>query len=286
MRAIIPGRGTATADALLARTLSGLVGVPAILGIAWLGGVAFALGTGAVLVTGAAELLAAAMPPARRGELLPWRQRPLAYLGLALVALMVAAAYHGGEWWTGAAALAVALLLLASILRPRPSQVLGEWGLTTAAVLYVGLLGSHLVGLRQGAQGLDWTILAIFGAFTTDTSAYLVGRAVGRRRMAPHLSPGKTWEGTLGGLLLGAGGVVLINWATGLRLRPWELAPLAALLPVAAVLGDLGESFIKRGTGTKDASALIPGHGGFLDRLDSVLLTAPLVYYWRLWVVG
>ncbi len=287
MRAIIPSRvGTGTADSLLARTLSGLVGVPAILGVTWLGGVAFALGAGAVLVTGTGELLAAVLPPGRSGRFLPWRQRPLGYLGLALVGLLVAGAYYGGGWWMGALALTVALMLLASLLRAQPRPALAEWGLAAAGSLYVGVLGSHLVALRQGPQGFDWVVLAVFGAFATDTSAYLVGRALGRRRLVPHLSPGKTWEGTLGGLALGAGGIVLINWATGLRLPPWEVAPLALLLPLAAVVGDLAESFIKRGAGVKDASALVPGHGGLLDRLDSILFTSPLVYYWRLWVTG
>ncbi len=80
--------------------------------------------------------------------------------------------------------------------------------------------------------------------------------------------------------------MVLINWATGLRLPPAEVAALAPLLALSATLGDLCESFLKRGAGVKDASAAIPGHGGFLDRLDSVLFTVPLVYYWSLWVSG
>ncbi|GBD14376.1 Phosphatidate cytidylyltransferase [bacterium HR25] len=271
------------------RTVSALVGVPVILGLIYLGGVAYALAAGAVLAAGALELHAALGPGHRRGPDGSWHlvaQPPRAYLGLALLALLVAAAYHGPDWWAGALALSLVITFLWGFAHRQPAAALEGWLAQVAALAYLGLLGSHLVLLRRVENGQDWVTLAVFGAFAADTSAYLVGRLLGRHRIAPHLSPGKTAEGTLGGLLLGALGVVLINWATGLRLAPLQIAPLALLVPLAATLGDLAESFLKRGAGVKDASRLIPGHGGFLDRLDSVLFVVPLVYYWRLWVIG
>ena len=289
MRATILARlrtgGGAPADGLWARTLSALVGVPLLLGLVHLGGVAYALGAAAVLAAGTLELLAA-LYGAGRGPLRLWGQPAPAYLALALVGLLAAAAYHGPPWWTGALALSLALSFLWALTAPRPAQALPLWLPLVATLAYLGLLGGHLLLLRRLPGGEEWTLLAIFGAFSTDTAAYLVGRSLGRRPLAPHLSPGKTWEGTLGGLLLGSLGAVLINWATGLRLPPADIGALAPLLATAATLGDLCESFLKRGAGIKDASAAIPGHGGFLDRLDSVLFVAPLVYYWSLWVSG
>ncbi len=287
MKAIIRHpRRTGAGDGLLLRTFSAVVGVPVILAVLWLGGIAFALGTGAVMAVAMAEMQGALMPQGIRWGPLVWPRHPLAWMGIVLMGLMVAGAYHGGKWWMGAASLAFVLPLLASLPRPKLKEALGEWALVAAATAYIGILGSHLVALRQGPNGMDWTMVAIFGAFATDTSAYLVGRAVGKNRLVPHLSPGKTWEGTLGGMALGAGGVLLLNWATGLRLGASQIGPLAFFLPLAAVLGDLVESFIKRGAAVKDTSALVPGHGGFLDRLDSIFFTVPLVYYWRFKVMG
>ena len=128
-------------------------------------------------------------------------------------------------------------------------------------------------------------MLAVFATFIADTAAYFVGRAVGRIKLAPHISPGKTVEGTVAGLLVGALGVVLLNWVLGIRIDALELAPLAVLLPVAAIIGDLAESVVKRSVGVKDAGGLLPGHGGFLDRFDALLFTNVLVYYYVIWIV-
>ena len=127
--------------------------------------------------------------------------------------------------------------------------------------------------------------LAVFGTFAVDTFAYFTGRALGRHKLAPAISAGKTVEGTLGGLAGGFAVVVLLNYFLGIRLEAALIVPLAALLPLAAVLGDLAESMIKRGAHAKDAGSILPGHGGLLDRLDSLLFTLPVVYYFLIWVV-
>ena len=106
-----------------------------------------------------------------------------------------------------------------------------------------------------------------------------MGKLIGRHKMAPRISPGKTWEGTIGGLVGGLIVVVAINWPLDLPVSTGEAAMLGLVLPGVAVLADLGESALKRGAGVKDTSVLVPGHGGFLDRLDSLLFTVPLVYY-------
>jgi phosphatidate cytidylyltransferase len=103
--------------------------------------------------------------------------------------------------------------------------------------------------------------------------------------MAPRISPGKTWEGTIGGLAGGFAAIPLLNWPLHLPMSTGEALFAGMLLPVTAVLADLGESMLKRGAGVKDTSELVPGHGGFLDRLDSILFTVPLVFYFAVWVV-
>ena len=149
----------------------------------------------------------------------------------------------------------------------------------------MGFLGAHLLLLRDLDDGREWVFVAVFSTFVADTAAYFVGRALGRRQIAPAVSPGKTVEGGIAGLVAGFGAVFIIVWVVGLDVDELKLLPLALLLPAVAVVGDLGESLIKRGAGVKDTSDLVPGHGGFLDRLDSVLFTTPLVYYFVIWVV-
>lgn len=277
----------------LIRVASALIGVPVILAVIALGGFGFTIALGFVLVIATLEFYSLVAPAANPAvaELAPaglkrlFQQQPLGIIGAAFVALLVAAAHNGVDWWTGALALLVAVAFLWLVFRGQVEAALSDWLWATGGVLYVGFLGSHLVFLRALDDGRDWVILAVFATFATDTSAYFVGRFLGRTRLAPQISPGKTVEGSLGGLLAGALMVVLLNWSLGLRVDVGQIAPLAILLPVAAEVGDLAESLVKRGAGVKDAGVLIPGHGGFLDRLDSVLFTGVLVYYYVLWVV-
>lgn len=155
--------------------------------------------------------------------------------------------------------------------------------LTTAVMLlgvvYVAGLLSHLILLRNvDSDGLSLTLLAVIGTWITDTVAFFVGRAVGGRRLVPELSPGKTVAGAIGGWVSGFVSLLLagVFWAA----LPFDRAAvLAALIPVAAQVGDLLESGIKREAGLKDTGTLLPGHGGVLDRFDSLMLVVPLVYY-------
>jgi len=280
---------------LAQRVATALIGIPVILGlIAW-GGVAYSLAVAAILVLAALEFFAAtdhqrAAPAARssptRLNFSPYlKWRPLAFLGAAAVALLVAAAHNGSDWWAGALVLALFLVFLALLLQGDVQRGLHDWLWLVGGVVYVGFLGSHLVFLRQLDDEGQWAMVAIFSTWATDTAAYFVGRAIGRTHIAPAISPGKTVEGSLAGIVGGFGAVLFLNWATGLRVDLAEVIPLALLLPLTAVIGDLAESLLKRGAGVKDTGALIPGHGGFLDRLDSILFTAPLVYYFVTWVV-
>jgi phosphatidate cytidylyltransferase len=128
-------------------------------------------------------------------------------------------------------------------------------------------------------------VLALFTVFGTDTAAFFVGKAFGRHRMAPRISPGKTWEGAAAGLLAGVAVALLLDALFGLPLALWAAALVGAGVGMVAHGGDLVESALKRYVGAKDTGRLIPGHGGILDRLDSVVLSLVLVYYGARWVL-
>ena len=180
--------------------------------------------------------------------------------------------------------------LIAATLRGAPfEKMLASAGATILGVLYVVLLGGHLVAVRTGfnqplsADLLSFFFLVLMGS---DTGAYYVGRALGKHKLAPTISPGKTWEGVAGGI---AASLILATTAHYWFFPelPLKLAlPLAAVMTVLGILGDLTESALKRGAGTKDAAKLLPGHGGILDRLDSLLFNAPLIYYFGRFYFG
>lgn len=168
-------------------------------------------------------------------------------------------------------------------------------GSTVLGVLYVALLGGHLISVRVGfprpALGfpesysisthlLSFFFLVLMGS---DTGAYYAGRALGKRKLAPTISPGKTWEGAVGGMAASLLLAALAHYWFFPELSLRAALPLAALMNVLGVAGDLTESALKRGAKAKDAAQILPGHGGFLDRLDSLLFNAPLIYYFALY---
>lgn len=164
------------------------------------------------------------------------------------------------------------------------SKMLPGIGVTLLGVLYVAFLGGFLVATRIGFEfspGLSTHLLGFFFLvlFGSDAGAYFAGRAFGKHKLAPAISPGKTVEGLIGGLLSAAALAALSTWWFFSELPyPWSIS-LGCVLAVAGVLGDLAESAMKRGSKTKDAASILPGHGGFLDRLDSLLFGAPILYY-------
>ncbi len=257
------------------RVASAAVGLPIVLGLTVAGGRWFTAAVAIILFVATLEFQAS-----RTG----WR-RPLALGAAGWAAVLAVAAHTGGDWMLWAATGLVVLPLLWVTLTASPQEGLDQWLWAVGGVLYVGWLGSHIVLLRQGPDGRDWTLLALLATFATDTSSYFVGKALGRRSVAGRISPGKTLEGSVGGLLFGATAVLLLNYFLGLRKEAALIVPVAVLLPLAAQLGDLAESMLKRGMGIKDASQLVPGHGGLMDRLDSVLFTVVMLYYFVMWVV-
>lgn len=171
--------------------------------------------------------------------------------------------------------LMVALSLISEVAK-RPGWALLDFLVTGAGSLTIGVLFSFLIALRRSELGIWAVALAIAGVWAMDTAAYLAGRAWGSRKLAPHISPGKTVEGALAGLA--AMLVVFLIFSLTPRGSAIGIGPALALGAVAAVIGqagDLLESAFKRAVGAKDSSSLLPGHGGLLDRFDSLALAAP-----------
>ena len=173
--------------------------------------------------------------------------------------------------------------LVAATLRGAPyDKMISSTGVTILGVLYVVFLGSHLVAVRTGfphplsSDLLSFFFLILMGA---DIGAYYVGRAIGKHKLAPTISPGKTWEGVIGGVLAALVLAAVSHYWFFPELPLKFALPLAAVMVVLGILGDLTESALKRGAGAKDAANILPGHGGILDRLDSLLFNAPLLYY-------
>jgi phosphatidate cytidylyltransferase len=180
-------------------------------------------------------------------------------------------------------AFGVAVLLLGSILwlladRER-SDVVATLGLTTLFGLWVGLLASYAVPLVDRPEGAAVVLAVVGAAILTDIGGYVFGVAFGRHKVAPSVSPNKTWEGLIGGVLSAVLlGVLVLPWLTE-RFTPASAALLVGTCGVASFVGDLAESMIKRDLGVKDLGDLLPGHGGILDRVDGILLALPVGFY-------
>lgn len=166
------------------------------------------------------------------------------------------------------------------------SKMLTGVGVTVLGVLYIAFLGGFIVSMRGGFEDkgvshlstklLGFFFLVVMGA---DTGAYYVGKNFGKHKLAPAISPGKTWEGVVGGLILSSLFALLASFWFFPELNFKVAIPLAVVMSIVGLFGDLAESAIKRGAGAKDAASILPGHGGLLDRLDSLLFNAPILYY-------
>jgi len=179
-------------------------------------------------------------------------------------------------------ALTIVTLVVATFRGAPFDKMLASVGATILSVLYIPLLGCYLVAVRVGfepslsAHLLSFYFLVLMGG---DAGAYYVGRTFGKRKLAPSISPGKTWEGAIGGMVAALAMATLAHFWFFRDLPLKYALPLAAIMTIIGILGDLAESALKRGAGAKDAANILPGHGGILDRLDSLLFNAPLLYY-------
>jgi phosphatidate cytidylyltransferase len=252
------------------RLLVAAVGLPIVLGAAWLGGWwMFAL----VAVAG----LLAVDELYRAGR----QFRPLTLAGFVGLLAVLFGIELGGPGWMAAGVFLTLPLAFAFVLFAETRQAATvSLSFTLLGVVWVGLGLGHLVLLREiPDNGRDALFAVLLAVFATDTCAYLVGRLVGRRKLAPSLSPGKSWEGFVGGAV----GGVFVTWVWLYSVPDfvdqWQAVVLGVAIVLASTVGDLLESLFKRDVGIKDTGTLLAGHGGVLDRIDSLLVAGPAAYY-------
>lgn len=192
------------------------------------------------------------------------------------------------------AALAIAALTFALSRPDKLDRSLASVSATVFGVVYVALLAGYLIGVRMtpdapGTSRLAPKLLTMFFALVmmTDTGAYYAGRTFGRHKLAPRISPGKTIEGSVGGFFAAMITGPLCHFIFFPEIPLIHAAALGGVIGILGQVGDLAESMLKRGAGVKDSGNLLPGHGGMLDRVDSILFCAPVVYYYsRLLLTG
>jgi phosphatidate cytidylyltransferase len=213
----------------------------------------------------------------------------LIIMGTLLIVL--GRAYNGFEsapWIISLFVLASLTYHLLSYERGRDTAA-ADFGVTLAGALYIGWTGAYLVSLRAIPDGKWWILVVLPAVWFADSGAYLIGSRYGRHKLSPRLSPHKTWEGFIAGLVFGTlgGALMAVIWRIGAGPESAITASRGALLGFVVALltplGDLGESMIKRQFGAKDSGRLLPGHGGAFDRIDSWLWAAVLGYYMITW---
>lgn len=268
------------------RLLTAAVALPLLILIFWAGGLWFLALVLFVILVGMSEFYHLV----EAKGLLPQRLiGTLAALGLGLNA------FYGSPNYAALILTAAVLACLAfQLFRLDLTTAITGSATTMMGVLYVGWLLSHFVLLRNWTDpsgerdfGFFLVILVIATTFLADAGAYFAGRSLGKHKLWPRISPSKTWEGAVGGVIVGSLGLlatilVFDKWIFPTHFPRYHALILGPLLVVVSIFGDLAESMLKRDAGVKDSGAIVPGHGGILDRLDSILFVVPTAYYYLL----
>ena len=276
---------------MIQRSLTALVGIPVLVAAIWLGAPWL---TALVIVAGLAAIWELyRMTPALVGPL------PVVLGAAWVVAIILGAQAASGRdnllvisGGVTAAGSFTALLWFIAFYRGGESAGKKRFPIGLAYLvlgpIYIGFFLATALMLREitgpdaegpADLGRNWLLFAMLVTFAVDTGAYMVGRTVGSRPMAPRISPNKTWEGSVGGFVSAVAAALVLGLVFDLGIPVWQQAVIGAVLGVVAQLGDLIESKLKRFAEVKDAGSIIPGHGGLLDRLDSMLLSLPAVYF-------
>ena len=265
---------------MILRVLTAALGLPVLLAAVWWGGGWLAVLAALAGVLGIREFYR--LLPSAAGS-----------LPIALGALWVAALIMGGQASDGPASLlAISSVILGAggffsllwlIAVYQGGRPLLAMAYLLGGGVYIGFLLAHGLALHElgGAEdfGRNWLLAGLLAIFATDTGAFFTGRAVGRNLMAPNISPNKTWEGSAGGFCCAVISVLVIGRLLDLEIPVWQQATVGAAVGVTAQGGDLLESKFKRISSVKDTGSIIPGHGGIMDRLDSIVVSIPTVYY-------
>jgi len=264
------------------RVITAAIFIPIVVFVIWFGDPWFSLFIAAVVLLGTSEFY-------RVSGNLDLRE-PLVYLGLLwALALALSPHYENSGVLPVVVTTATVISLVWLLCRPLQEDAFRKWAWVVAGVLYVGWLLGYWLNLRMLPGGRGWVYLAMFTTFANDTGAFFIGRTWGKRKLIPAISPAKTWEGTLGGLLTAVVVTVAISRIPILfshsPLEYWQAILLGCLISVFAQLGDLVESLLKRNMRIKESGELLPGHGGILDRFDSLIFTGVVVYYYVVWLM-
>jgi len=220
---------------------------------------------------------------------LPASRRSEASLGVAAGTVLAGLIMFRleGSLVLGLAILLMFGLMMVFLFRHRQiADTAREIGVVLLGLAYVPLLLSHAGLLRSLPMGHLWIFSVLFLVMASDSAAYFIGRSFGRTKLYPAVSPNKTIEGSLGGLAGGIIGLLIFSLLFFPQLRIVDILLLGAVVGLFSQVGDLFESLLKRSFGVKDSGSLIPGHGGILDRLDSLLFAFPVSYYYVIWIYG
>jgi phosphatidate cytidylyltransferase len=253
----------------VSRLLVAAAGLPLVLGFAWLGGWWMFTLLLVAAVIALDELY-------RAGR----EFRPLALAGFAgLTACLLGIQLGGIGWMAAGALLTLPLAFVFVVFAETRQRATVSLSFTVLGVVWIGMGLGHLILLRaipeHGRLAIFTVLIAVFAA---DSGAYLVGRLVGRHKLAPTLSPGKSWEGFVAGVVAGVFATWVALYKTGFA-DSWRSLLLGLAIVVAAAVGDLLQSLVKRDVGIKDSGRLLAGHGGVFDRVDSLLVAVPVAYY-------
>ena len=212
--------------------------------------------------------------------------RAMLLFGVLFALLFVALGYRNSNELVAFVALAALVPLGMLLLVGWRTGRFHSWILLSLGPLYLGYTLSYSLLIDQLYKGTHWLALALATTFATDTTAYLVGRTLGHTPLAPKISPGKTREGAVAGVLGAITATIALAFLWDLGMGPLKAVFLGLAIGIVCQIGDLLESFLKRYSNAKDAGSLIPGHGGVLDRLDSVVPNLVLVYYGARWATS
>jgi phosphatidate cytidylyltransferase len=273
------------------RVLSAVIFVPILFASIWFRNPWFSIVVAVAAILGVLEFYSMVT---RKG----WQ--PLTFFGTLWTLFFIFNAYYTPKYSSDNTYILVTSTLIGTaivlslvwvlFLRSSGGKDMASWVASVTGIFYMGGLLSYWVLIMNSYGGVwdgrDWVLIALFSTFAVDTTAYFVGRTWGRHKMAPAVSPGKTWEGAVGGLVGAIAAVIILALILDTGISYGEMIIMGVLIAVFAQLGDLAESKIKRSMGVKEASNIIPGHGGILDRLDSIVFTGVVVYYCLRWFIG
>jgi phosphatidate cytidylyltransferase len=264
------------------RVITGAVGVPVVILAIWFGDPWpwFSLLIAAAALAGTYEFYSIANFD---------RREPLLYLGLLYsLALALSPHYRSPNVLPIVITTTMLVSLIYLLCRPSRDKAFHKWTWIIVGALYVGWMLSYWLSLRGLESGRSWVYLAILTTFANDTGAFFIGRAIGKRKLAPTISEAKTREGSIGGLICAILGAIVIatilNLISPFAFEYWQIIILGFLISLFAQIGDLVESLLKRNVGVKESGNLLPGHGGILDRFDSLIFVGAVVYYYVVWV--